>query len=144
MPRQYTDEEWMRHLELIQGVVNRMAGNSFLIKGWAITLVAAILAVTVKDATATFAVIGLFPTFVFWGLDAYYLRQERLFRKLYDHIRIHGDPKIADGVEPFTMNTAPFAKDAQNWLRTLFTRVICPLYVVIVIIILIASYLLAI
>ncbi len=53
---------------------------------------------------------------MFWGLDAYYLRQERLFRKLYDKVRRDPDPE-----DPFTMNTAPFARDVQPWDRTLFS-----------------------
>lgn len=141
--RQYSCEEWMKHLELIQGIVNRMTGYSSLMKGWGITLVAAILAVAAKDVNPRFALTAFFPTFIFWGLDAYYLRQERLFRKLYDHIRIHGDPATAGTIEPFTMNTTPFSKDVQSWPRTLFTRVISPLYVVILLVILAGTYLLA-
>ena len=32
----------MKHLEMIQGVISRMANNSFMLKGWAVTLVAGI------------------------------------------------------------------------------------------------------
>lgn len=31
------------HLEMLQGVINRLAGNSLLIKGWSVSLVAALL-----------------------------------------------------------------------------------------------------
>lgn len=54
---------------MIQGVINRMARNSFALKGWAVTLVAYI------------------PILVFWGLDAYYLLQEKLFRALFNKTR---------------------------------------------------------
>ncbi|MGX1266794.1 hypothetical protein RKD55_004738 [Rossellomorea marisflavi] len=37
-------EEKMRHLELIQNVMSRMASNSFLLKGWTVTLVVGLLA----------------------------------------------------------------------------------------------------
>ena len=30
-------EEQIKHLEFIQGIINRMNSNSFAIKGWAIT-----------------------------------------------------------------------------------------------------------
>ena len=34
----------LKHLEMVQGVINRMASNSFMLKGWAVTLVAGIFA----------------------------------------------------------------------------------------------------
>lgn len=76
----------MKHLEMIQGVINRMASNSFLLKGWAVTLVAGIFALSSKDADKLYFLIAYIPILVFWGLDAYYLLQERLYRKLYDKI----------------------------------------------------------
>lgn len=42
------DDHKVSHLEMIQGVINRMAGNSFALKGWAVTLVAGILHFPVK------------------------------------------------------------------------------------------------
>ena len=39
----------VEHLELIQKVINRMANNSFLLEGWAVTLVAGIFALSSKD-----------------------------------------------------------------------------------------------
>ena len=33
-------EKKIKHLEMIQGVINRMAGNSFALKGWSVTLIA--------------------------------------------------------------------------------------------------------
>jgi hypothetical protein len=65
------------HLEMIQGVINRMAGNSFLLKGWTITLVAALFALAQKESNPMFMYLAYFPSTVFWALDAYYLRQER-------------------------------------------------------------------
>lgn len=79
-------EKKMKHLEMIQGVINRMASNSFLLKGWAVTLVAGIFALSSKDADKLYFLIAYIPILVFWGLDAYYLFQERLYRKLYDKI----------------------------------------------------------
>ena len=33
-------EKKMKHLEMIEGVIERMGNNSFQLKGWAVTLVA--------------------------------------------------------------------------------------------------------
>ena len=87
------------YLELIQGVISRMAGNSFLLKGWSVTLAAALLAVAANEARARFSAVALLPAFAFWGLDAYYLRQERLFRCLFDHVRLASDERLRELAE---------------------------------------------
>ena len=76
-----TDPE---HLKLIQGVVTRLAGNSFLLKGWAVTLVAGLTALAKADADRDIAWIACGVIAVFAVLDAYYLATERSFRKLYE------------------------------------------------------------
>ena len=77
----------IKHLEMIQDIIRRMASNSFMLKGWAVTLVAGIFALSSKDAEKLYFLIAYIPIFVFWGLDAYYLLQERLYRALYDKVR---------------------------------------------------------
>jgi len=76
----------LKRLDHLQGIVQRLAGNSFLIKGWAITLATAILGFAVKDpgTTARLAFLAVVPTLIFWGLDAYYLAVERGMRNLYN------------------------------------------------------------
>ena len=75
------------HLEMIQAVVNRMSVNSFLLKGWSVVLISALFALAAGGAQALFVYLAYFPAIAFWMLDAYFLRQERLFRKLYDRVR---------------------------------------------------------
>lgn len=86
-----------------------MASNLFLLKGWTITLIAALFALSAKDAKPTYFVIAYFPAFVFWALDAYFLMQERRFRSLYDHVR-----KLPDNEIDFSMDTEPFKKEYRN------------------------------
>ena len=76
------------HLGFIQGAINRMSSNSFLLKGWTITIIAALFALAAKDTKVEFIYIAYLPTFVFWMLDAYFLHYERLFRKLYNKIAV--------------------------------------------------------
>ncbi len=38
-----------KHLEMIQGIINRMASNCFALKGWAVTLVSGIFALSDKN-----------------------------------------------------------------------------------------------
>lgn len=87
-------ENKLKHLELVQGVINRMANNSFLLKGWAVTLVAGIFALAGKDTDKLYFLAAYIPIIVFWGLDAYYLYQERLYRSLYDKVRYTDEDKI--------------------------------------------------
>jgi len=74
-----------KHLEFIQSTISRMAGNSFQMKSWNVALAtAAIGFAAAKDSHPKAAMLALVPSFVFWLLDAYYLRLERAFRNLYD------------------------------------------------------------
>ncbi|EOY4610661.1 hypothetical protein ACP52F_003544 [Vibrio cholerae] len=80
----YTDEDKRLHLELIQNVVSRMATNSFSIKGWTVTLVAALMALSAATASEKlFFFIAYVPAFAFWILDSYFLSLEKIYRKIY-------------------------------------------------------------
>lgn len=84
----YMESNKIKHLEMIQGVINRMASNSFMLKGWAVTLVAGVFALASRDTDKLYFLIAYIPIVVFWGLDSYYLLQERLFRSLYNKVRV--------------------------------------------------------
>lgn len=84
----------LNHLEMIQGVINRMASNSFALKGWAVTLVAGIFVLAGKDTDKLYFLVAYIPIIVFWGLDSYYLLQERLYRALYEKVRLLPEAEI--------------------------------------------------
>ena len=73
-----------KHLEIMQGMVQRLAENSRSCKVWCITLVSAILVLVARTGIADHALIALAPTALFYVLDAYYLGLERRFRNSYD------------------------------------------------------------
>ncbi len=116
-------ENKIKHLELIQNVVTRMASNSFLLKGWSVTLVSALIALSASGTDKRFMLIAYFPVIMFWVLDGYFLRQERLFRKLYDKVRQSDDKSI-----DFSMNTIPFVKDVSPLLGTMFSQTLVLFY----------------
>ena len=122
----------LEHLKMLQGVISRMAQNSFLLKGWSVTLAAGLLAAAISDKQI-YAALALFPTLIFWGLDAYYLRQERLFRALYDAVAAEADPPAS----PYSLDTRPYAQRVGSWLWTCSAPVVAGLHGVIIVVILI-------
>jgi hypothetical protein len=122
-------ESKLKHLEFIQSVINRMAGNSFLLKGWSVTLVSALFVLAAKDSNKKYIVVAYFPVLVFWILDAYFLSQERLFRNLYDGVR----RKTENDVD-FSMDTQPFADSRTRWRVALFSKTLFVFYFSIILI----------
>jgi hypothetical protein len=116
-------ENKIRHLELIQAAINRMAGNSFLIKGWCITLVSALLGLAAKDNDKKFIIVVVFPALMFWLLDAYFLRQERLFRQKYKEIT-----KSTDEFTDFSMDISTMERQVDSWLRVAFSKTLFLFY----------------
>ena len=106
----------MKEVDIIQSIINRMTSNSFLIKGWTITLVSAIL---LLDNIASFKLqiaIVFIPIALFWFLDSYFLWQERLFRKLYDWVisnRLINDEWLLN------MNTDRFKEEIPKYAAPL-------------------------
>ena len=89
--------------------MNRLSTNSFVIKGWVVTLVAALFALAAPKTTIAFVYLAYIPAVVFWGLDGYFLWQERLFRDLYDHVRGLDEEDI-----DFSMDTSEFTA-RRSW-----------------------------
>src|SRR5437016_4784148 len=100
-----------------------MASNSFLLKGWSVTLVAALFALAAKDSDKKYIVVAYFPVLVFWILDAYFLSQERRFRNLYDAVRVKKEDEI-----DFSMNTTPFADGKLGWTAAFFSQTLLIFY----------------
>lgn len=109
MPRQPSDAITAKHLEFIQAVITRQASNSFLLKGWTVTVAGALYAFNSTHLNWRLAMLGLLVVAAFWWLDAYFLRQERLFRCLYDEVR-----SASSEIESFTMSTAGFRDRKKN------------------------------
>ena len=87
-------EQQVKHLEMIQAVITRMAGNGFLLKGWNVTLAAATIALTAKDNRPQLAALVIIPILIFWGLDSYYPALEKRFRDLHNAVANQPDPQF--------------------------------------------------
>ena len=75
----YESSAVQKHLEIMQGVITRMAENSRSCKVWCVTLVAATLVLVARTGEPQHALIALVPTLLFLFLDSYYLALERAF-----------------------------------------------------------------
>ncbi|MGE0602683.1 MAG: hypothetical protein AB7O46_02730 [Xanthobacteraceae bacterium] len=127
----------LKHLEFIQATVNRLSTNSFLLKGWSIVLVSALFVLAGKEANQKFVYLALFPAMIFWGLDGYFLWEERLYRKLYDRVRAKSPTKI-----DFSMDTRDFLSDVGGWIRAVFSKTLIPFHGVLVIAIIVVTVIL--
>jgi hypothetical protein len=130
-------ENKRKHLEFIQGVINRMAGNLFFLRGWTITLIVALLTLSVNRNNIDYIFIAYFPVIVFWILDGYFLSQERLFRALYDDVR-----KLDEKEIDFSMDVRKYKKNKKNrWMYSMFSATLLFFYFPLIIIMLLITHL---
>ncbi len=117
-----------KHLEMIQGVINRLSTNSFLLKGWSVVLVSALFALSAGASKPAFIFLAYIPAFVFWGLDGYFLWEEKKFRALYDSVRKKDESDI-----DFSMDTAVVAAQAGSWAGATISKTLVPFHGVLIV-----------
>lgn len=109
-----------------------MAGNSFLLKGWSITLVVALVSISIgidieliqgKATRFYLLLISLFLILVFWVLDAYYLSQERAYRGLFGAVRKTESEKI-----DYNMDARPYLTGRNTWVASMWSYVFLVFY----------------
>lgn len=131
-------ENKRKHLEFIQNIISRMSGNLFFLRGWTITLITGLFALSAaKGSYDGYILIAYFLLVIFWILDGYFLSQERKFRCLYDDVR-----KLEEKDIDFSMNTRKYGKVWQNkWLGAMFSPTLLCFYIPLMIAMLIVLYL---
>jgi len=105
----------LKEIEIIQDVIKRMAHNSFMIKGWTVTLVAVTL---LLKGVKYQVLIAFIPLIIFWILDAYFLWQERLYRRLYNWVVKN---RLTTSEHLFDMNAYRFRDKEQSVIRIMFS-----------------------
>ena len=116
-------ENKRKHLEFLQLTITRMNMNSFLIKGWTITLVAALFALAAKDANTNYVMITYIVIPSFWILDGYFLSIERRYRDLYNDVAKKDESNI-----DFEMNHAKFNKGDRTWISGIISSTLLIFY----------------
>lgn len=108
-----------KEIDLIQECIKRMSNNSFLIKGWTVSLIAVVLALA-KDKVDFFYIclILLVPVIGFWYLDSFFLRTERKYRKMYEWViknRMTSDERMYD------LNPMNYEKEVDSTIHVMFS-----------------------
>ena len=127
----YEHDDKIKHLEFIQGVVTRMGSNSFQMKGWMVAIISALLAIYANGQNRLYALFGLLPVFIFWGLDAYYLQQERKFRGVYNDVAGLSKESEKTKIKPFEMPIQKYTskkKKSYGYWDVVFSPTIMWLY----------------
>lgn len=117
-----------KHLEFLQNNIGRMNQCSFHMKGWAITLASAMIAVFVTSITKEnpgnkiYIYAAIASTVLFWVLDALYLSKERKFIAIYnDVIGVeNGQPAIEINEYEIPL------KKYKGWKYSLFRVMLLP------------------
>lgn len=114
------------HLGFIQSVIARMASNSFAVKGWSISITAAMIAAGIALKSPAVVLITLIPILIFIFLDSYFFLQEKNYRDLYNKTR----KEEFDKENPFNL-TPPkdiYKLTVLERIKELKERAVLPVY----------------
>ncbi len=116
-----------KEIDLIQNCISRMARNSFMLKGWAISLLAVVIALTADRLNPLFLFCSVFiPLLCFWYLDAFFLRTEKMYRKMYEWVlkeRKEGRTDFQYDLEP-----SRFKNQVDTHCRVMFSTTLKVFY----------------
>jgi hypothetical protein len=112
----------VKHLEMLQSIIARLSQQSFTVRGWSVTLVSVIFALLTAQARqgSGLILLALAPTWIFWGLDGYYLSLERRYRQLFASVAQQLRDPAATGLLPFDM-TPVSGRPARDFARAIVT-----------------------
>ena len=109
---------------MTQAVINRLANNGVLVKGWSMTIILAAMVLITKHAIQSPYFVPVLLILPVWILDGYFLWQERLFRQVYGEVRVQSDTD-------FEMNPMKHKnKPKCSWLSAIFSRTLVIFYLV--------------
>ncbi len=121
-------EEKIKHLDYIQNVITRMNANSFQIKTWTVTIIAALLALSANNKSPIFIFIAIIPTMIFWFLDTYYLQQEKKFRGVYDDVCELTEKEEKQEIKLFEMPIQKYKGGKYSYSNVFFSKTLLGFY----------------
>jgi len=94
-----------------------------LIKTWAITLIGSISILTFSIINSMIFSVLIGIVLVFWILDSYYLKLERLYRILYEeNVEKFNNPDLRGEILLFNMKTDKCEDTTKNFLKAIFSK----------------------
>lgn len=117
------DNLYIEYFKILQNTITRMAQNSFLIKAWSITIIAGISVLTFSFINTLIFAVLIGVIIVFWIMDSYYLRLEKLYRKLYEKVvNIFNTPSMKTQIRLFDMKYESFTNQVHTIPRIMFSK----------------------
>lgn len=80
------NEDKKAYLSIIQEPIGRMSTASSVFKGFSATIVTGTAALSNSGIKTALIILIIIPVLAFAALDIYYLRTERLYRRLYNDV----------------------------------------------------------
>lgn len=135
-------EIFYKEIEQVQACIKRMSDNSFSVKKWSVGLITVLIAL-LKDVSISALVVVMFfiIVVVFWYLDAFFLRTERLYRYKYNWIV----EKRLQGSTEYLLNLTPGPKGIEGMIlendkeeaeqfvvRVMFSKTLWPFYLTLI------------
>ena len=120
-------EKVVKHLEMIQAIIDRLGRNSFWVKSWSIILIVTAMVLIARQDIQNpyFVLVPILPALGFWILDGYFLWQERLFRQVYGEIRVQSDTDFE--MNPMKHRSWVY-KPKCSWLSAIFSLTLVIFY----------------
>ena len=120
------NEAVIKHMEMYQGIITRMAGNSAACKTWGIPLIAALLGFVIEDKNYYLALLAILTIPILYFLDSYYLMLENSFREGF----INSAQKIQAGTFPQSdlYNLFPSDSEKKYWRKSIISFATWPVY----------------
>lgn len=110
-------EKKIKHIEMIEAIIERMAKNSFQLKGWSMTLIALVGAISAQGSDKRFILLAFIPILGFWILDFFYLQQERKYKQLYKNVAEQDESQI-----DFNLDADKATGTAEEMARLCFCK----------------------
>lgn len=127
-------DDLYKEIDLIQACITRMADNSFRLKELYISLISVAITVMMTQESE-WIIIGIFllcVTLIFWGLNAFFLKMETLYRWKYEWVikkRMAGELDYLFDLNPHNKNMwLDIEEKSECFFRFVFTKTQVPLY----------------
>lgn len=119
-----------KEIDLIQNCISRMANNSFMVKGWAVTITVASFAfLSFKREIVIPLCIFIFGIIIaLWYLDAFFLHTEKKFRLLYQDVL--KKRAMDDCSNLYEIDISIYKDKTNSIFRTMLNKTLIPFYAV--------------